>query len=83
MKKITIPPDITIALLLKKWPELISVFIRHRMACVGCSLSRFETVSDAVGVYNIPYDAFHQELLATIVDRVGNAKPDLSKEQFE
>jgi len=83
MKKITSPPDITIALLLKKWPELISVFIRHRMACVGCSLSRFETVSDAVVVYNIPYDAFHQELLATIGDQVGNANPDLSKEQFE
>lgn len=83
MKKIMIPPDITVALVLEKWPELISVFIRHKMACVGCSLSRFETVSDAAVVYNIPYEEFRQELLAAISDKAGRNNPGPTKEQIE
>lgn len=80
MTMITIHPEITVALLLKKWPQVISVMIRHRMACVGCSLARFETLSDAAAVYSIPFEAFHQELLAAIHGEVSSSNPSLSEE---
>ncbi len=77
-----IPPDITVALILEKWPEVTPVFIRYRMACVGCSLSRFESVSDAAVIYNIPYELFHQELLAAISDETGRGSPNSSEERI-
>lgn len=83
MKMVTIPPDITISSLLKEWPELISVFIGHGMACVGCSLSRFETISEAAVVYNLPIEAFHQELQAAISDQAGRDNPNSSMERTE
>lgn len=62
MGRLTLTPDITVADLLCKWPETIPIFIKHRMACVGCSVSAFETVRSAAAVYQLPFEAFLEEL---------------------
>lgn len=48
--------------LLERWPATVSVFIAHRMACVGCSMARFNTLRDATRIYDLPLEAFLQEL---------------------
>lgn len=46
--------DTTIAALLDAYPSAAEVFIRRRMACVGCDMNRFETIADAARSYGIP-----------------------------
>jgi hybrid cluster-associated redox disulfide protein len=52
----------TILELLTEWPTTAPVFIRYKMACIGCSMSVFETVSDAAKNYQMPVDQFLIEL---------------------
>lgn len=54
--------DKNVADLLNEWPQLIPVFLQHRMACVGCSMSAFETLSDAAKIYGIDPETFFDEL---------------------
>lgn len=55
-------PDATVAHVLRRWPTTIPVFIRHRMACVGCSMSAFETLKDAASIYGLDLAEFLNEL---------------------
>jgi hybrid cluster-associated redox disulfide protein len=57
-------PDLhmNVADLLVDWPQVIPVFLQHRMACVGCSMSGFETVGDAARIYGLSPDSFLVEL---------------------
>ena len=48
--------------LLNAWPQVIPVFIRHHMACVGCSMSSFETLGDAAKIYGVVPESFLDEL---------------------
>lgn len=52
--------------LLKRWPEVIPVFNRHKMACVGCTMSAYETVASAAEIYHLQVDQFLSELVKTI-----------------
>ncbi len=60
-------PDQTVAELLANWPATIAVFLRRRMACVGCVMARFETLHEAAVSYHIPTDELRAEIHATIV----------------
>jgi hybrid cluster-associated redox disulfide protein len=62
MGRPTLNPDMTVADLLREWPETIPIFIKHRMACVGCSVSAFETIRGAAGVYQLPFESFVEEI---------------------
>jgi hybrid cluster-associated redox disulfide protein len=35
-------------------PATAQVFVEHRMGCVGCPFTRFETVAEVARVYAIP-----------------------------
>ncbi len=52
--------------LLKDWPQVIPVFMRHNMACVGCSMSSFETLGDAAKIYGMIPESFLAELKQVI-----------------
>lgn len=52
----------TVAELLARRPQAAWVFFRHRMACVGCVLARFETVAEAVAAYGLDLQAFLREI---------------------
>ncbi|NJO82146.1 MAG: DUF1858 domain-containing protein [Blastochloris sp.] len=60
-------PDQTVAELLANWPATIAVFLRRRMACVGCVMARFETLHEAAASYHIPTDELRAEIRAAIV----------------
>ncbi len=57
-----IHPDLNIEELLKKYPETIPVFARHRMACIGCVMSCYETIASAAEIYSLSLPGFLDEL---------------------
>jgi hybrid cluster-associated redox disulfide protein len=52
----------TVEQTLEQFPVLGAVFVRRGMACVGCAMSRFDTLADAARTYGQPADAFLAEL---------------------
>ena len=58
----TIALDQTIEQVLADQPATIPVFLRYRLACVGCYMSLFCTLEDAVTTYNLP----REQLLADL-----------------
>jgi hybrid cluster-associated redox disulfide protein len=49
---------------MRRWPATIAVFIRHRMACVGCAIGPYHSVADASAEYGFDVSAFLDELRA-------------------
>ena len=58
----TITPRMRVADVLRKWPETLPVFLSHRMSCIGCFLSPFDTIEEALTVYGLPVAAVLVEL---------------------
>jgi hybrid cluster-associated redox disulfide protein len=54
--------DLTVAELLAHWPQTIPTFMRHRMACVGCAMSPFETLAEVAAIYGLNLEYFLREL---------------------
>ena len=59
-------PDLPIEDLMSRWPETVTVFMRHKMLCVGCLVNPFHTVLDACAEYGLDVEAFYLELAASI-----------------
>lgn len=50
-------PDLNQALvsdILDQWPQTAPIFQQYEMACIGCALSPFCTISQAAAEYGIP-----------------------------
>ncbi len=52
--------------LVTRYPSTASVFIRHRMQCVGCEVARFETLAGASHIYGVPLESLIAELRAAL-----------------
>lgn len=55
---------------LERWPATADVFHGRAMACVGCAVAPFYTISDAAHVYGFPPEEFAAELLLAIRESV-------------
>lgn len=58
--------ETSISDLLRDYPQVIPVFLKHRMACVGCSMSAFETIESAASIYGIAPEVFFDEVVGAI-----------------
>lgn len=47
-----------------RFPDTARVFIGRRMHCVGCEVSRFETLAGAAHIYHQPLDPLLADLRA-------------------
>jgi len=47
-----------VSAVLDRWPQTANVFNRFNMACVGCPVAPYYTVTEAATVYNLPVDEF-------------------------
>lgn len=56
--------------ILDRWPTTITLFLEYRMACVGCSLSAFDTLGDALEAYKLPPDTVLKALNTRVVDNL-------------
>ncbi|SFP19944.1 hybrid cluster protein-associated redox disulfide domain-containing protein [Cohaesibacter marisflavi] len=55
-------PDLTLDEVMKIWPQTITVFLRHKMLCVGCLVNPFHTIEDACIEYKLNEESFRAEL---------------------
>jgi hybrid cluster-associated redox disulfide protein len=55
-------PDLTLDTIMSVWPQTVSVFMRHKMLCVGCMANPFHTVIDACVIYHLDERRFRLEL---------------------
>jgi len=55
-------PDLLLCDLMERWPETIPVFIRHKMLCVGCVITRYHTLADACQEYGLDKAEFLAEI---------------------
>ena len=65
--------QMTISEILDHWPEIIPIFLNHRMACVGCSLADFMTLEDALDIYHLNKESFIEEIENAIQSRKSEA----------
>jgi len=54
--------DVTIAELLRHWPEAGAVLIGRGMACPGCVMAPFDTVGVAAETYGVDEGALLEEV---------------------
>ncbi len=60
-------PDLPLSVLFHHWPAAAAVFLTHRMACFGCAIAPFHTVTDACAEYRLDETVFRAELLVAMV----------------
>lgn len=68
MEKYIITPNLYINDVLNTWPETIPVFFNFKMNCVGCDMNLFETIQDALQIYNLSAEIFLHEINAVVVN---------------
>jgi hybrid cluster-associated redox disulfide protein len=71
MKQPKITANFIVADLLARWPQVIPVFMHHRMVCVDCPIAPFETLAEAAAAYDLDVEDFLQEL-ERCIGQVGN-----------
>jgi hybrid cluster-associated redox disulfide protein len=64
---IEINSQTTVFDLLEAHPQVAQLFINRKMACVGCDMSRFETLQDATTIYRVDLN----DLLDAVFQLVG------------
>lgn len=57
-----IPTDMTAEEIQRRWPGTIQVFLRWKIACVGCPMAAFDTLADVARTYGLPYERLVQEM---------------------
>jgi hybrid cluster-associated redox disulfide protein len=55
-------PETNVDDLVTRYPSTASVFIKHRMVCVGCEVARFETLAEACQIYRKPLEPLLNDL---------------------
>lgn len=58
-------PADPVAEVMRRWPDTVHVFLRHGMACVGCSFGEFHTVERAAEEHGIGLARLLRELRRT------------------
>jgi len=73
MDKRVITLDSTIAEIMERWPKTIPVFLEKRMVCVGCHMSKFDTLEDALRNYGYLPEEFLGELNQIIESEISGS----------
>ena len=47
---------------IEKYPEVISVFQKYNMGCIGCIAASFEKISDIASVHGVDVETFLDDL---------------------
>lgn len=53
--------DLPVATLMAYWPQIIPIFWKYHMLCIGCSLAAFDTLAQALDEHHIPVQPFLDE----------------------
>ena len=58
----TITADMNIKEVIDKHPEVVAVFQKYNMGCIGCIAASFEKLSDIAAVHGVNVENFVKEL---------------------
>ena len=61
-----ITEDMNIKEVLEKYPQVVPVFAKYNMGCIGCIAASFEKLSDIAAVHGVDVKIFVKELNAVI-----------------
>lgn len=64
--------DMPVQDVMDTWPRTVPVFVRHHMACPGCALAQFMTVTEAALEYKLEPEA----LAVDLIDAIEKKEPD-------
>lgn len=59
---------LTVADVLARWPETVTVFQELQTACVGCAMAPFDTIEDVARIYEFELSLIMGKLEETIAD---------------
>lgn len=62
MNAVTIPLEMTADEIQRRWPATIPVFLRWKVACVGCPMAMFDTLADVARTYGLPLERLRHEM---------------------
>jgi hybrid cluster-associated redox disulfide protein len=62
MSKEKITEDMNIREVIEKHPEVIGIFTKYNMGCIGCIAASFEKISDIASVHGIDVKEFIKDL---------------------
>jgi hybrid cluster-associated redox disulfide protein len=62
MTGVKITEEMNIKEVIDKHPELVSVFQKYNMGCIGCIAASFEKISDIATVHGIDVKKFVKDL---------------------
>ncbi len=54
--------SMTIDEIMRRWPQSVSLFLAHKLNCVGCPITPFETLAEVIEIYQLP-PQFLKELI--------------------
>ena len=57
-----ITEDMNIREVIEKHPEVVPVFVKYNMGCIGCIAASFEKIKDITAVHGIDVKIFVKEL---------------------
>lgn len=57
-----ITKDMNIKDVIQKHPEVIPVFAKHNMGCIGCIAASYEKIADIAEVHGVDIEKFVKEL---------------------
>jgi hybrid cluster-associated redox disulfide protein len=80
MKHLQLEAGLTVVEVLARWPQTIPVFIRHRMACVGCAMAPFETLAEVAAIYRLDLNCFLNELQQAVESKPAQHRSAAIKE---
>ena len=61
-----ITKEMSINEVIQTYPETIPVFLQHGLGCIGCALSKFETIEQGALAHGMDVDALIKDINGTI-----------------
>jgi hybrid cluster-associated redox disulfide protein len=58
--------EMTVQVILTRWPQAAKVFNHYSSVCIGCAIAPYCTISDVARIYNLPLEAFINDLKKVI-----------------
>ena len=62
MTENSIKEDMNIKEVIEKYPQVVPVFAKYNMGCIGCIAASFEKLSDIAVVHGVDVKTFVKEL---------------------
>ena len=66
MTENSITEDMNIKEVIEKYPQVVPVFAKYNMGCIGCIAASFEKLSDIAVVHGVDVKTFVKDLNAVI-----------------